>query len=702
MDEFPKTDMAQRPRHNRAHLVLTLLAFAVAGAASWEAAIRISDEVENRTARQMRAALTRDGHGWVTVATDGLTVRLTGTAPDEVARFRALTAASGLVDDRRIVDGMEVAERDLLEPPDFEMEIMRQGDNMSLIGLVPASTDREEIASRFAARAVEISDLTSTAAFPAPESWNSAVEFAMQAALLIDQGTVSITPEKMVITANAASADDRSRLEAALRDVVPEGMAVEISVSAPLPVIAPYRLRFTSDGDNAALESCAAETEATREVILSAATEAGVTETPECPLGIGAPSGWSEAAAESIASVARIGAGTVEMTDNAIQIVLPADIEDDAQEAETARLAASMPADFNLNITRAETSPHDGPPHFLATIGAEGLATIEGGVPDETMRQTVQSLARAQLGPLEGELRLDPSLREGWALRVMAGLDAMGAIDTGQLEVTPDSISLSGISGDTLATERAIAALATRLGAGAEYMISIAYDPRRDPGIVLPDGTDCVDRLNAVMLQSEIGFEPGGARIAGDIGPVIEELRPIMEECADYRLELAGHTDSQGSDTLNMSLSLSRAEAVLGALAEAGLSVEHVVARGYGETRPIAENDTEEGREANRRIELTLISPEPVPAPVDAAPIMTGTTPSAQEAQATLNLSAPIEITPVVAEPSLQLPVSPFGEDALSDPPKLEPPAEVLPATPDTPRPPERPEDEAVTIEEPT
>jgi len=67
---------------------------------------------------------------------------------------------------------------------------------------------------------------------------------------------------------------------------------------------------------------------------------------------------------------------------------------------------------------------------------------------------------------------------------------------------------------------------------------------------------------------------------------------------------VAGHTDSSGNDMLNMELSQSRAESVVEYLVSAGIARERMKAKGYGESRPVADNATAEGRAKNRRVEL--------------------------------------------------------------------------------------------------
>ena len=95
--------------------------------------------------------------------------------------------------------------------------------------------------------------------------------------------------------------------------------------------------------------------------------------------------------------------------------------------------------------------------------------------------------------------------------------------------------------------------------------------------------------------------------ITGESGGLISALGVMLKQCPGVPIEVGGHTDSQGSERGNRSLSEDRAKAVLVALKTEGVDVATMKAVGYGEEKPIGDNDTEEGREANRRIEFTLI-----------------------------------------------------------------------------------------------
>ena len=91
----------------------------------------------------------------------------------------------------------------------------------------------------------------------------------------------------------------------------------------------------------------------------------------------------------------------------------------------------------------------------------------------------------------------------------------------------------------------------------------------------------------------------------------MDAVADLLGACGDIQLEIQGHTDSQGREIMNEQLSQARAQSVLNELRARRILTSNFTAKGYGETQPIADNGTEEGRNANRRIEFKLIRPEP-------------------------------------------------------------------------------------------
>jgi len=103
-----------------------------------------------------------------------------------------------------------------------------------------------------------------------------------------------------------------------------------------------------------------------------------------------------------------------------------------------------------------------------------------------------------------------------------------------------------------------------------------------------------------------INFETGKDVINESSYPVLDAIVTIMKINPAYNLDIEGHTDSQGDDDLNMRLSEKRANAVKNYLTEKGIDAARLQAKGYGETKPVADNETAEGRAENRRVELKI------------------------------------------------------------------------------------------------
>lgn len=118
-----------------------------------------------------------------------------------------------------------------------------------------------------------------------------------------------------------------------------------------------------------------------------------------------------------------------------------------------------------------------------------------------------------------------------------------------------------------------------------------------------------VEDLNpgAVVQLVNIQFEFGSAVLTDDSEEGIGMLVDFLANHPEITVELAGHTDNVGSDTYNLKLSQERAEVVRQALIDKGIASERLAAKGYGATRPVFPNDTDEHRAGNRRVEMIVL-----------------------------------------------------------------------------------------------
>ena len=111
-----------------------------------------------------------------------------------------------------------------------------------------------------------------------------------------------------------------------------------------------------------------------------------------------------------------------------------------------------------------------------------------------------------------------------------------------------------------------------------------------------------------IELLEKVRFEPGKAIIKPESYRLLDDVATVILTTPDIgRIEIEGHTDSQGSEAYNLRLSQQRADAVRDYLVRQSVPTEQLLSKGFGETLPIDTNKTPNGREANRRVKFTRI-----------------------------------------------------------------------------------------------
>lgn len=114
-------------------------------------------------------------------------------------------------------------------------------------------------------------------------------------------------------------------------------------------------------------------------------------------------------------------------------------------------------------------------------------------------------------------------------------------------------------------------------------------------------------QLGATLVLQDVIFETGRATLRPGAVQRLQPLVGYLQSAANVRVRIEGHTDSRGTTAYNQQLSQARAEAVRTAIASAGIDANRIEAIGYGESRPVANNRTTAGQQANRRVEITLL-----------------------------------------------------------------------------------------------
>ena len=301
--------------------------------------------------------------------------------------------------------------------------------------------------------------------------------------------------------------------------------------------------------------------------------------------------------------------------------VLSGVVEDpsDILAARDAALAAAGPGGAwaggvtSVDTTAVTVGVFDRP--YVWGIKRDGPRVImTGAAPTQDVRA---SLVAAAHGAFQNAMIVDnmhvaggaPSPHFGdIATRTVQGLARLG---TGEARIVNDQVAFIGDG-----TQQGVDALhQTLANPPAPYRVrmdvtidGLDVNHPELQGLNLANGNaeTCAHAFQRVMERNVINFPSGSATIDPSSRRLLDALASVALRCDRFVIEVAGHTDNNGAPDMNMQLSQARADAVAAYLAEQGVARARLTARGYGSARPRADNATEAGQAANRRIEFNV------------------------------------------------------------------------------------------------
>ncbi|MCP1626240.1 OmpA family protein [Pseudomonas nitroreducens] len=246
------------------------------------------------------------------------------------------------------------------------------------------------------------------------------------------------------------------------------------------------------------------------------------------------------------------------------------------------------------------------PAHFQLS-NQDGQITVNGQLPDDADKQRLMDALHAQFGAdkVSGDILVDPqTLPAGWLDKLIAALPQLSASGV-KLGLDGDKLSI-----DTSALpedQRFELSQALReLFSG--YSISGLWERASAALAGLKSGFSAEDLVHALNLMN-VYFDSNSNAITSDSVEILgRAAQAIRSAPQGTKIEVAGHSDSVGSDEANLAMSQKRADAVQAKLVALGVAPSMLIAKGYGASKPIADNATEDGRAKNRRIEFTVLS----------------------------------------------------------------------------------------------
>jgi OOP family OmpA-OmpF porin len=561
---------------------------------------------------------------WAQVSADGLRMELRGHAPDLFARDLALESARATASIAVVIDYTTVS----LAPPPYRepvaVEILRDERGLTLTGRFYGEEMRSGMIAALAASApgLEVHDLTGINAARPGKNWGPEPSIAALAAARVPSAYVRFQPGAVQVGGLVRDAAHRDAVSRELLALAGETIQLSLQLREPLVVAVPFALAVYKDASGGMrLEACSARNAEEEAVIEAALNRLAVARGDySCPAALGGPSGdWAAAAIAGLEALERLPAGRFRLEYHTAELLAVAPADAEALEAALKGLAGALPENYVLMGgfgagQGQEGVANDVPLYWLRFSSESGVVALGGVVPDEAARRVITTYAAARFG----QAALRPALilaaadqdgaREpaGWEAAALVALDALNGVADGVAEVSPGRIGLSGAISDPVAGGELHRLMEGEAPEGYAVTTALRVDLPAQVAAAPLSARRCAVVLGAAVKEMPIVFAPGSAVFEAGSSEALDRLRDIFRRCDSGRIEVGGHTDSQGSQKLNQRLSRARAEAVVDALIARGVPLDRLAAQGYGEGRPVASNETEQGRAMNRRIEFVV------------------------------------------------------------------------------------------------
>lgn len=238
-------------------------------------------------------------------------------------------------------------------------------------------------------------------------------------------------------------------------------------------------------------------------------------------------------------------------------------------------------------------------PLMAATLSSIIPVVVSGTVPDEATHAKLIARVRELYGAdkvvdqmVIGKVTMPPN----WVEHLNRLLDPeLHQIGHGQLKIEGNQVSVRGEVANELQRQQIASDMATRLNP--------TYTIRNGLHVTAQDQS----LIDNALANRNIEFETGSANLTSAGKGILDAIAAAMIKLQDKHVDITGYTDNHGLRASNISLSQARADAVKAYLVSRNVQAERINTYGVGPDRPVASNDTAEGRSRNRRIEFRVV-----------------------------------------------------------------------------------------------
>lgn len=617
---------------------------------SWLAGYDIQEQVESDLTKRSLEALHGSNLGWAKVQFDGRDGVLSGEAPEESEPGKAIQIATA-IDGVRVLDG----QADLLRKVEpYTWTATHRDGRVILAGFVPNEKTRKTIltAAKSAFPKSEIEDKLELARGNPPiPDWLEGIRFDLKELAALKAGKAELTGMHTSLEGEALSTAAYKDVKTALSTGLPKVLRLGTDKVTP-PVVAPYDWKAKLTSNQVVLSGYVPNERAHIELLTLAKRAFGkTTVVDKIELGEGAPDDFEKAAHVSLDQLAMLQEGSAELKGSEMSLQgLAAD--EAVAEATRKSFKAGAPGSFKVSEAikglRAVVSPY-----VTKVAASPGAVELTGFVPSEAARSALEAAAKARFPghAVRDRLQVAGGEPSGYDSCLSSALMGLARLGSGQIELVDRAVEISGKTQDEALAQNLPGEVKAEAKGACETKVNIALDDsarhrsaeemaerakreaeqaadakreaeRADVAKRLAAAEEarktaaereskaaasaCEGDLRSAANSGTMTFERASDVISRQSRPTLRKLAAVAQACNNVLIEIEGHTDSEGIPERNQPLSERRAQAVADFLVEQGLDPARIKAVGYGDTRPIAPNDTPENKAKNRRIEFSV------------------------------------------------------------------------------------------------
>lgn len=601
--------------------------------------LREGDRLSADIAARSQKIVSAVQDGWAGMSIVGRDVRLTGNASSVESRDALVKAVDALPGVRRVDATTGVLAR---QSP-YEWKLARQAGELAFSGSIPSEANRLGFSGLLPAHFPNLKVVdTARLAAGAPDNLPALQKFAEDVIAQLSAGAVSVSDKTVKIEGVAASSAAFSGLQDLLTRL-PASVTLA-SVSVAPPSVTPYVFSARKEGQTLALSGLSPSFAARDSLLadLRARFSAiSVNQSLQFASPAAPESEWSANRATLLTQLLRLNEGNLSVSDGVVSLsgVAPGVFEREQILAALAKLPPGLSLG-RIALAIPETPPvgHLLPPPVEAAepvfpvipppqivvpapppppppLPPPVIVPLAWQAERTPTRLVVTGLANAALSRAASRLFASSGLtddtvagRDMPPALVEKGekmLDFLARLESGKLVLNEAGITLSGHAPLSVIRDEILAGIAGLASDGVKIAATITAPAPPPPPPPAPPHR-CQSDVDATLSTGVVNFASGRAALTSQSEMLLKAIAEALGRCADAKVEISGHTDNQGDPDDNMELSEERALAVVEWLVAAGISPDRLKAAGYGDTRPVAANDTAEGRAQNRRIEFKL------------------------------------------------------------------------------------------------